>query len=72
MVYDVIPAIINASNMPDIRETPGISEAQSILEIADAEAHMHELAVVPKGPHKLLSIDNAVVVTKEIEAAGAA
>ena len=61
------------------REAPGISElarktpaihkatreAQGVLEIADAEAHMHELAVVPKDPHQLLSMDNAVVVTKE-------
>ena len=52
-----------------INGTPGIRkairEAQGVLEIADAEAHMHELAVVPKDPHQLLSMDNAVVVTKE-------
>ena len=33
--------------------------------VPDAEVRMHELAVVPKDPRKLLSVDNAVVVTKE-------
>ena len=75
-INDAILAINDASNTPDIRalevagirEAPGIKatrEAQGIREIADAEARMHELAVVPKDPRKLLSVDNAVVVTKE-------
>ena len=58
-----------AQGINEAHEAQGISkatrEAQGIREIADAEARMHELAVVPKDPRKLLSVDNAVVVTKE-------